>query len=600
MSQSYSNKEEQSVDSERTDVEERRFQSLVLKDGSLYLLNSDNDLPESLIKANKAVATGQIEEAIHLLNDQAVKAVLEILEKDRSRTDVIFVLAKIFSQVKQMNKAKQWYEKILNQEPHALVYNELGYVCLCTGRMSEAIQYQRKAVEADPNETELHANLAKILIEAGKTQEGINLLRKTVEKEPRNAVLHSNLLFYLHYLPDLDQQMLFDEHKRWGLIHAPASLAKVSHNNAPNPDRRLRVGYISPDFCTHSVAYFFEPLLDGHNHEAVEVYGYGNVKWPDKTTERLKQKFDHYRNIRGVSNEDVVRSIEQDKIDILVELAGHTTDNSLLVLVHKPAPIQVTYLGSPDTTGIQAIDYRFTDSLADLPESQKFYTEELAFLPDGFLCYRPSDSAPPVTSLTALRKGYVTFGSFNNNSKIHPPIMALWAQILEANSDSRLVLKFGTGADQEMANYYFRHFEQLGIARERIAICGYKPAAEHLQLYGEVDIALDTYPFNGYTTACETLWMGVPIISLVGKCHASRVGLSILSSIGLEFFAASTPREYVDKATALAQNLQGLSKIRASMRERMTNSTLCDIQAFAQRVEEAYRKMWYRWIESNR
>jgi predicted O-linked N-acetylglucosamine transferase (SPINDLY family) len=290
--------------------------------------------------------------------------------------------------------------------------------------------------------------------------------------------------------------------------------------------------------------------------------------------------------------------IQRDKIDILVELAGHTTDNSLLVMVHKPAPIQVTYLGSPDTTGMEAIDYRITDTMANPPESQKFNTEELVFLPDGFLCYKPSDSAPPVTALPALRNDFITFGSFNSSGEIHPHIIKLWARILRANRGSHILLKFGTTTDNRMNRHYFSQFERWGISSSRVAICGWKPMDEHLGLYGQADIALDTFPCNGFTTTCEALWMGVPVISQAGECHASRIGLSILKTVGLDFFAAYTPDEYVAKAIALAANLQALAQLRSSMRPLMKDSALCNAKKFARKVEAAYRKMWHRWIES--
>jgi predicted O-linked N-acetylglucosamine transferase (SPINDLY family) len=247
---------------------------------------------------------------------------------------------------------------------------------------------------------------------------------------------------------------------------------------------------------------------------------------------------------------------------------------------------------------MNAIDYRFTDALADSPQSQRFYTEELFFLPAGFLCYKPADFAPPVASLPASRNGYITFGSFNSSSKIHPQIIELWAQILKANVNSRMVLKLGISLDRQMSSNYFRQFERFGINPDRVAVCGWKTIDEHLKLYGEVDIALDTYPCNGYTTTCEALWMGVPIISRLGRCHASRVGLSILSSIGLDCFAASSPEDYVARATALAANRQALGRLRTSMRQRMAASALCDAGGFTRRVEAAYRKMWRRWCQT--
>jgi predicted O-linked N-acetylglucosamine transferase (SPINDLY family) len=538
------------------------------------VLNTDA-VPESLVSAAAAVEDGQIDKAAGLINDQTIEVVRQMAEDNPSRTDVVFLLAMVLWKIGQERKAEEWYKKLLECGPNAAAYDKLGCLCQYTGRMSQAAQYHRKAVETEPDRPELWANLARVLMETGEMDEGINLLRKAVERMPQNPQVHSNLLFRLHQMPALDPKMLFDEHKRWSRLHAPADRVRTSHNNSAEPDRRLRVGYISPDFRRNSVAYFFEPLLDGHDRQKVEVYGYGNVEFHDQFTERLKDKFDYYRNIRGVSDEAVVESVERDRIDILVDLAGHVGDNRLGVMAYKPAPVQVTYLGYPDTTGVQAIDYRLTDALADLPQSQEFYTEELVFLPDGFLCYRPADFAPPVASLPADAKGYITFGSFNNNCKINAVVAELWAEVLKANSESHLLLKLKGGNDQQIKNHYFCLFERFGISRERIDICGWKPPDEHLNLYGQVDIALDTYPYNGATTTCEALWMGVPTISLVGNCHACRVGLSILTCVGLDFFATSTPKEYIAKATALAANRQALAKIRASMRARIAASGLC-------------------------
>lgn len=582
----------------QTETNQGRLKTLIFKDGNLHLPSPIGALPQSLIEANQAASSGRIEEATRLLNDKVEQAVLEIIAKEPHRTDIMLAMGMMFKQTSQLHKAKLLFEKILKQEPHPLVYNELAYICRCMGHLSEAIQYQTKAVEADPNNAELLANLARMLIGTGNAEEGINLFRKAVEIEPANAAMHSNFLFNLHFLPNLDPQMIFAEHQRWGRIHAPVSLAKMSHRNKQDPQRRLRIGYISPDFCSHPVAYFFEPLLDGHDSEAVEVFGYGNVRIPGPVTERLKQKFDHYRNIRGLDDNTVVDMIRRDKIDILVELAGHTTDNSLLVMAHKPAPIQVTYLGYVNTTGLELIDYILTDSIANPPESQKFLTEKLALLPNGSRCYRPVDYTPPVTSLPAKRNGYITFGVLCNNKKINSNIMELWAEILKINKESRLLLSFSTGNDPDMRNYYFSEFERLGIDDQRVAICGGTHHAEHLKYYSEADIILDTFPLNGATTTCEALWMGVPVITLVGKLHFSRIGLSILTRIGLEFFAASTPKEYIAKAAALANNRQALENLRGSMRERMNSSILRNSKKFASGLEAVYRKMWHRWIVS--
>ncbi|MGD8500492.1 MAG: tetratricopeptide repeat protein, partial [Phycisphaerales bacterium] len=477
-------------------------QFLVEKDGQPQLVVSNGELPRFLISADAAVESGRMDEAARILNDRAIEAVRHVVEQDPSRTDAMFALAVVLHKTGQLDGAEEWYKKILEIEPHALVLHELGRICWGTGHLSEAIRYQRKAIEAWPNNERLLDRLAEYLMRTGKTQEGINALRKAVEKAPGNTKIHSNLLLSLHYLPEQDRQMVFDEHKRWGRIHSFAGRARTSHNNTPDPDRRIRIGYISPDFNMHPVAYFFEPLLEGHDRNAVEVYGYGNVHFPDQTTDRLKRKFDHYQSVWQLGDEALARTIEKDGIDILIDLAGHSGNNRLPMLAYKPAPVQVTYLGYPDTTGLETIDYFLTDELVDPPQSQRFYTEELIFLTNGFLCYRPSDSAPAVTSLPAERKGYITFGSFNTNLKLNPYIMSLWAQVLKANDGSRLLLKFRGGGDEEIRNHYLGQFEQLGISRERVQVCGFEPLIEYLKAYGEVDIMLGTYPFNGATITC--------------------------------------------------------------------------------------------------
>lgn len=466
--------------------------------------------------------------------------------------------------------------------------------------LSQATEYLIKTLNvAHPNAT-LWKNFGVHLILTGEMEHLLDSLPKMIEVLPWDMKIHSHMLFNLHHLPDIEPKTIFDEHKRWARIHAPAGQMRISHNNLPNPDRQLRIGYISPNFCTHPVAFFFEPLLEGHDRREFEVYGYGNIAKPDIVTERLKQKFDYYRNIYGLDNESLVRLIEDDKIDVLVDLAGHTSHNSLIALAYEPAPVQVSYLGYPGTTGMEQIDYRLTDALADSPQSQEFYTEKLVFLPDGFLCYRPPEFAPPVGPLPAEDNGYITFGSFNNNCKINPYIMELWVQILKANEDSRLLLKFRRGNDYGVRNHYLRRFERLGISPDRVEICGWKSKTDHLLLYHQVDIALDTYPYNGTTTTCEVLWMGVPVISLVGEPHTSRVGLSILSRVGMEFFAAKTPQEYVAKATALAHNLPSLAKMRPTMRHRMAASDLCNKTKFAEDIEHAYREMWHRWCKDHK
>ncbi|MHC4396958.1 MAG: O-linked N-acetylglucosamine transferase, SPINDLY family protein [Planctomycetota bacterium] len=594
---------EQSTCAEQTPQNKNnRLQFSILADDTLSLVFSKKGFPDSLIKAYQAAQTGEFGSAAALLDDQTIEDATKVFEKDPSRTDIMFILANTLEKIGRLQKAENLCQKLLKQEPCTLVYYELSEICKKPEQLSDRAEYLKKAIAACREESKyqltLVVKLAHNMMNTDQVQEGIDLMRKAVEKMPKSASAHSSLLFDLHFLPELDIKMLFDKHTEWGRVYASPDMAKSLHENVPDPDRRLRIGYISPDFKRHSVTYFFEPLLDEHNRQQMEIYGYGNVTSPDDATERLKLKFDHYRNILGLNTEEVTRMIERDEIDILVDLAGHTNGNRLLVMARKPAPIQVTYLGYVNTLGMEQIDYFLTDELASPPNLQKYYVEELIYLPDGYFCYKPPDFAPPVASLPVGRKGYVTFGVFCNNARINPVIMKIWADVLKTVPDSRILMKFRAGDDQQVRDRYFRRFESFGIDPDRVEICGLKGSIDVFQHHNEVDIMLGTYPLSGFTGTFHALWMGVPTITLVGEHRLSRLGLSILSRVGLEFFTASTPDEYVAKAVALAANTEALAEIRATMRQRMTASSICDAKRFTQNVEAAYRKMWQKWCRN--
>ncbi len=554
------------------------------------------DVPPFLIRAHTAMKSGQYAEAAEQLPQDAIRTVSQAVAKDPSRTDMLFSLAEIYLKSNSPDLAEQCYESILDFGPSAAASNSLGSLCQYSGRLTEAVRYQRQALDTRPDRPELAANLARALLEAGMMHEGLRLLQDAAARMPNNPQVHSNLLFRLHQAPDFDPHSMRERHIAWAKRHAPAHLARTDHSNHPDPDRKLRIGYVSPDFRRNSVAYFFESLLDGCDSSQVSNYGYANVEFPDAITERLAGKFNYYRNIYSTPDEAVAEQVLADDIDILVDLAGHTGDNRLGVFALKPAPIQLTYLGYPDTTGLSAIDYRLTDALADPPHLEDACTEELIRLPDGFLCYRPPEFAPNINQLPAQTNGCVTFASFNNGCKITPATVELWSAVLEAVPNSRIMLKVKGGLEPEIRQNYLDLFTARRIAAERIDIHGWTTPAEHLSLYGRADIALDTFPYNGTTTTCEALWMGLPVISLAAETHhMSRVGLSILKRLNLEFFAASSAPEYVAKAASLASNLPSLAAIRSGMRARIAISGLCHAKAFARQVEFAYRQVWRRW-----
>lgn len=459
--------------------------------------------------------------------------------------------------------------------------------------LSTAAKTLPQIADLSPSEIFLWEKFGQHLLSTGEIDIMVDSLAKLTQIHPWKADIHSQILTSLHYLPDIDQQTIFEEHKKWADSHAPSEFGENSHDYDPNPNRKLRIGYISPDFRLHPLAFLISPVICGHDRKNFEIYGYANVGKIEPTTEHIKSKCDFYRNIYGVDARQIVEIIKEDKIDILVELAGHAKGNSLEVLAYKPAPIQVSYLGYPGTTGMTQIDYRFTDEILNPPQSQKFYTEQLLYLPQPFACF--GNTNIPVAPLPAEKNGFVTFGSFQNKSKINLDVIRLWSKILNSNPASRLILRFAKGDEPNIREFYFNRFEKSGITRERIEIGGWLSYNDHLHEYDKIDIALDTFPFNGHMTICEALWMGVPVISMTGDSFASRLGLDILQSVGLEFFAAKTADEYAAKAISLSQNWPSLSKIRASLRQRVLASNLCNSKRLTSAVEDAYRKMWNKW-----
>ena len=564
-----------------------------MNSSELHKNSSEGKGIQFLLEAEKAVREGRIEVASGMLNRENLEMFERYHYEHPSNTNPVFVLAMILIRSNRLEEAEQWYRRVLRQGPSATAWNGLGCVCQFQGRVSEAVHYHRLALEKQPDNTDYKAKLARSLLETGRTEEGLNLLKKTVDIAD-NGEIHSNLLLRLHYDCSAEPGRLYSEHRNWAKRYAPPEKAEKVVT-AVNRDRVLKVGYVSSDFRRHSVCYFIEPVLDHHDKNNIQVFGYGNVSVPDEITSRVKTKFSGYRNIYGVSAEESAEIIKSDHIDILVDLNGHSRDNRLDVFAMKPAPVTVTYLGYPDTTGMEAMDYRLTDRIADPPQMQQYYSEQLVYLPEGFLCYMPNEYAGPVSEPPVKKKGYVTFGSFNNHCKINPGVISVWSAILRINPDFRLILKFRCGSDEGVRDYYLQQFVQNGIEPGRIEILGWMSPYEHLKLYERIDIGLDTWPYNGTTTTCEALWMGVPVVSMAGQRHSGRVGRSILTRIGLNSFCVENSRDYAARAAALADNMDAISGLRNSMRARIAASGLCYAEGFTRMLEKAYRCIWERW-----
>lgn len=569
----------------------------ISEQGALRYTVDKRGLPPVLLQAAQIIQAGDVVQGKALLDETVLAAVEAFVQVQPERVDALFMVAVLLKCIEDFERAQQCFERLLAHQTHALIHFELAGLCRDRGKLGAAVDHMERALALAPDSPELKATLADYLIRAGQQPQGVDLLREVVDSSG-DIVSHSKYLWHLHQLPELDRQALYQAHCQWSQRYAPQSRARSDHRRERSLDRPLRIGYISGDFCSHSVAYFFEALLDEHARTQVTVWGYGNCPHQDSVTERIKDKLDHHRNVCGVSDEKVVEWIEQDQIDILVDLSGHTGENRLGVLAYKPAPVQVSYLGYPDTTGMPQVDYRFTDQWADEPGAQRYYTEKLLSLDSGFICYRPPEFAPAVGPLPAQSRGHVTFGSFNNSGKINARVIGLWARVLQALPTARLLLKFGGGDDERVRSIFLQQFQALGIGAERIRLIGRLAVVEHLDLYNQVDLALDSFPYHGTTTTCEALWMGVPTISLVGQHHVSRVGLSLLSRVGLEVFTAGSEQEYVAKAVSFAQQTEHLSVLRQALRTRVGQSPLCDKRAYAKCVEAAYQHMWRHWCQA--
>jgi FkbM family methyltransferase len=480
----------------------------------------------------------------------------------------------------------------------ATAWDRLGAVLRWGGSHAEASAALGRAIELDPNNASAWNNLGACHYDTGRVAEAEEAFAQAVRCKPDMFLAWSNYLLISNYRT-LDQDAVFARHRDFGL-RLVDSLAAAERTErwqvVPDPDRRLRVGFVSADLRMHSVSYFLEGMLGRLDRERIEPWAYYTNATEDARTERLKPLFRGWRNIRPLDDAAAAELIHGDRIDVLFDLAGHTAGNRPGIFARKPAPVQVTWLGYPNTSGLPTIDYRLTDHLADPAAlaGDRWYTEKLWRLPRSFLCYAPPFEMPPLVAPPALRDGFVTFGSYNARLKIGDESLDLWAAVLRAIPDARLVIKCMKGFDEQLEREALQEeFARRGVERERILT---KPSTasflDHLAAYGDVDICLDTFPYHGTTTTCEALWMGVPVITLAGDRHASRVGVSLLTNVGLPELIAQDVDQFVQLAVRLAADPAALAAMRESMRERLLDSPLTDAAAMARDFEDAIRGMW--------
>lgn len=563
----------------------------------------------------------------HGFREKAIREFREVIRLQPQNGEAYFRLGNLFSETGRLDDSLFCYQKAFQLKPDDVrVLNNLTEVLNRQGKYEEAEEMAKKTLELNPNLVEAHGNLgnvykrqgnyekaeshfkealklepdqAKVLYHLGATllfsnrhKEAAEHLKRAVEIDPEFYQSHSSFVYALNYIEEPSQQEIFEEHKQWGVQHSVG----VQEEGWPwierNPDKKLRVGFLSPDFRAHVVALFIQQLFKNYNKEQFEFYGYAEVENPDVYTSKFMKLLDGWRSTIGVSDQEVYQTIKNDQVDILIDLAGHTAGNRLKIFSMKPAPIQVSYLGYINTTGLREIDYRFCDAFVNPSETQDYYTEKLVYLPGSFTCYEPIDPSPAVNETPALANGYITFGCFNNTNKLTPGTIKVWSSLLKDIPASKLLLKSSHLNDQKTIERFKVQFLEQGVDEKQLLFEGSSEIYDYMATYNKIDIALDPFPHNGGTTSHDVLWMGVPLIALEGDRYVSRFGVSILNNLGYPEWIASDEKEYINKAKGLASDIMLLNTIRLGLREKIKTSPLCDGVTFSRNFELVLQSLW--------
>jgi protein O-GlcNAc transferase len=511
-----------------------------------------------------------------------------------------FNLADACRNLGRTSEAVASYRRAIELKPdfdHAL--NNLGVTFRARGEFDEAVACFRRVLEIRPGSVEAHNSLGNTLRDLGNPDEAAACYRRALHLDPSFAMAHSNLLCALAYQDGATLADLLAAHRDYERRHAaPLHSVRLPHANVRDPDRRLRLGFLSPDFYRHPVGCFAISVLESLDRQQCETICYHSLAYSDDMTNRFQVAASTWRSVHALSDEQLETQIRADQIDILFDLAGHTGGNRMLLFARKPAPIQVEWIGYEGTTGLSAMDYIVADRHVLPAEDEPYYLERVLCMPDGYLCYAPPSDAPPVGPLPAVGNGHVTFASYSNLAKIGPRVVRVWAEILRRVPRSQLILKY-RGLDNESAQRRFSSlFAANGVEPGRVQLLPPSPIADYLASYNQVDLALDPFPFSGSATSCDALWMGVPVITCPGQTFASRHGLTHLSNLQLaDSFVARDHAHYVDLAVRWANDVESLAEIRASLRQRMAASPLCNAPQFAANLMALLRQAWRRWCE---
>jgi predicted O-linked N-acetylglucosamine transferase (SPINDLY family) len=462
-------------------------------------------------------------------------------------------------------------------------------------RHPESIEQHLQALKTNPKHGPAGQHLAATLEELGRPEEAHPWRRRVAELRPNDSQLHSDVLWSTLCMPNLSPEQRFAEHLAWGKQHADwVSKYIRPHKNDRTPDRPLRVGYVSPNFGAQAIGWFITPLLAAHERRQVQVYCYNDTRNADWMTQKIRSVSDQWRDTARLLHDEPADLIHRDRIDILIDLRGHMAGHRLVTFAQKPAPVQMSYIGYQYTAGMKAMDYRICDPGTDPPGlTERFHVEKLARLPRTIWCYQPQEESQPASTAPAERNGHVTFGVFQKAAKLNGFMVELWSRILRDAPEARLKILCPSPRTIEHLRSMF-HARQ--IVPERIESIYHADRSGYLNLHNQVDLALDTFPYSGVTTTCDAMWMGVPVLTLLGPEPFERAGASLMPPCGLECLLADHPKTYVEKAIRLAQNPQEILRLRPSLRERMQSSELMNPHSLARAMELCFRNAWVQWL----
>ncbi|MGH7178982.1 MAG: tetratricopeptide repeat protein [Tepidisphaeraceae bacterium] len=558
---------------------------------------------EAAVVANASYALGHASLASALTEDgrfaNAMEHFRRALELDPNNAATYANCADALRVMGRADEAMRSCEAALRLDPRsALALSVQSAIWRDQGKLDEAESASRRAIEFDETCVPADERLGNALLLSGRAREAIEAIRRALAIDPSAMTVHSNLLLAMHYPDGIAPEDIFAEHLRFAERFAhPLRDQILPHENSRDPQRRLRIGYLSGDFREHPAGRCIEPILTHLDRGGFETVCYNSSFKSDAMTRRLKSLAGAWRDAAAMNDRKLAQLIRDDRIDILVDLTGHTNYSRILVLALKPAPILVGHFGYSDTTGLGTVDYQITDETSDpTGQTERFWTEKLVRLPEAAWCWAPPADAPEPVCAPAGESGIVTFGSCNNFAKVSDATAKTWAETLRRVPNSRLIVFVNAITH---GGFERRHFTEHGVDAERLTLVARVSKSEYFARLREIDIALDPFPYNGGVTTCDALWMGLPVIALRGRTYVSRQGVSLLTQVGLSEVIADTPADYVRVAGELAGDFPRLNAIREGLRARFAATAVVDGRRYAAQLAEAFRTMWRTWCAAN-